>query len=181
MNNNPPNICVICQGEHNCMWKEHPSEPSMYCDPCAELKRQAKGVVTHVIDGLYLGDLIAAKGFDGARLCVHENPEYATTHQGATYHMPYLTKPPNSPLDRTGALASWGMLDKIAEFIETALLRGHKLIVHCKGGVERSPLAIAHYLVNYSDSYDNYTDAYAFLKSIRPVVSKRTFWLPAKM
>lgn len=163
--------CVICGANHDLLWSKH--YPSMYCGPCAVLKRAAKGVVTHVIDTLYLGDIFAAKTFDGERLCVHENPEYASMH-----HIPILTILPNSALDRTGAIASIAQLDKVVDFIINRLRAEVPLIVHCKGGVERSPLAIAYFLVKAEQDYSTLDDAYKYLKSIRPVVSDRTFWLP---
>lgn len=164
-------ICILCHNNHNCVWGKT-TKPSMYCAQCAIIKKESKGVLTPIIKTLYLGDIFAAANFDGERLCVHENPEYASMH-----HMPYLSTLPNSPIDRSGAIASFTQLDKINEFINERLNSGIKLIVHCKAGVERSPLAIVYFLVK-NGYYPSIKEAYTYLKTIRPVVSDRTFWLP---
>lgn len=54
--------------------------------------------------------------------------------------------------------------------------RYSKVIVHCAGGMERSPLVVATYLIQegYASDYD---DAYHFIKEIRPVVSDCRDWI----
>lgn len=145
----------------------------MYCVPCALLKDDVKGKYHEIVAGVYLGDYEAAKKFVGVTLCVHEDDEFAVG-----YHIPILKKKPNSHMDRTGALVSMAKLNTAVQFIDHHVKRTTQdMLIHCKGGVERSPLVVAHYLVE--DGFcSNLDDAYAYIKKIRPVISERKFWLP---
>jgi hypothetical protein len=161
--------CIICGAEHERLWLD---EPSMYCQACADVRHDATGTTTHVGDTLYLGDLVAAGNFKGFRLCVHERvPDY----EGTFHHIPILTHLPKSATDRTGARVSPLALSRAINHIQHCVLSGINLIVHCRGGVERSPLVVACYLREVR----GYTlaEAYAYLQKIRPVVADRTAWL----
>lgn len=164
-------VCTICFGEHDRLWGD---KPSMYCGPCGKLKGDAEGKCQEIITGLYLGDYEAAKKFVGVTLCVHEDDEFAVG-----FHIPILKKKPNSHMDRAGALVSMAKLITATAFIHyhVSYVNSPPLLVHCKGGVERSPLVMAHYLldIGFCQSLD---DAYTYIKKIRPVVSERKFWLP---
>lgn len=161
--------CTICFQSHDNVWDNN--EPNMFCKRCETLKRNMKGQYQNIIGSLYLGDIFAGKSFKGDTLCVHENPDYARMH-----HMPFLSKQPKSPLDRSGALASIKGLNKIADFINEYVEQGKDILVHCKGGVERSPLAVAWYLCS-CQNFKNLDEAYQYLIRIRPIVSDRKFWL----
>jgi protein-tyrosine phosphatase len=127
------------------------------------------------MDNLFLSGLAAASKFDGMRLCVHECiPHY----EGSFIHIPILSKRPNGPTDRTGAVVNMDQLNKAVDVIDDYMKRGEKLLVHCKGGVERSPLTLAWYLVHRANQFSTLCQAYGYLKSKRPVVSKRLIWLP---
>jgi hypothetical protein len=165
--------CVICFCETTNTWN---GLPNMYCETCEPIREAARGVVSHVIDTLYLSDMQAAKSFDGFRMCVHESgPEY----DGQCHFIPILETRPNSSLDRSGAVASIKMLNEAADLIHQHVSNQEKLLVHCQGGVERSPLTIAWYLVNKAKRFSTLDQAYVFLKQKRPVVSPRLFWLPS--
>jgi protein-tyrosine phosphatase len=116
----------------------------------------------------------AAGEFDGYRMCVHED---GPLYKGQCYFIPILTTKPNSKWDRTGAIASIIELEKACKIIDQHVSNDEKILVHCMGGVERSPLTIAWYLVQWGQAVD-LKDAYEFLKEKRPVVSDRRFWLP---
>lgn len=165
--------CIICFVEHNRMWTV--DKPAMYCEDCALIKSDSVDVVSPVIDNLYLSGIVAAGKFDGARLCVHEN---TPTYAGPFFHVPILTKRPNDSIDRTGAVASIDALERACDIISEYQSRGQKLLVHCVGGVERSPLTLAWYFVKRTKDFDGLIEAYNFLKTKRPVVSERMFWLP---
>ncbi|MDE1830392.1 MAG: dual specificity protein phosphatase family protein [Thaumarchaeota archaeon] len=146
----------------------------MYCEDCVPIRELSRNKADNIIDQLYLGDMKIAGTFDGLRLCVHEHgPQY----DGQCFLIPILTKRPFSKWDRTGATASIEKLDECAELIETHVNKGNKLLVHCFGGIERSPLTIAWWMVKTKRA-DNIEDAYKFLQSKRPAVSERLFWLP---
>lgn len=164
--------CNLCFGQHDNTWEKDPTQPHMYCTPCQKIRKDAKGTVTHVIGSLYLGDLLAASKFDGGTLCVHENPLFAVKHQIAI-----LKKLPNSMLDRTGALIDTDKMGNCIEFIQDYELNGKPLLVHCKAGVERSPLVMATYLW-VDQRFDTLEKAYMYLIRRRPTVSDRSFWMP---
>jgi hypothetical protein len=150
------------------------SVPAMYCEPCAVIKKDSVDVTNQITDLIYLSGMQAAAKFDGKRLCVHE---MTPTYEGQFHHIPVLVKKPNSKSDRTGAVASTEALDRAADLIEEHVANGVPLLVHCYGGVERSPLTLAWWLVR-SKQYNTLQEAYDFLKAKRPVVSERLFWLP---
>jgi hypothetical protein len=166
--------CTICFSEHDHRWYD---KPSMYCEACAKLKEDGLGKCQEIVPGLYLGDYESAKKFVGITLCVHEDDEFAVE-----YHIPILEKKPKSHMDRTGALVSMAKLNTAVQFIRYLVRDGieygpENILVHCKGGVERSPLVVAHHLVE-SLWFADLDKAYAHIKKIRPVVSERKFWLP---
>lgn len=163
--------CILCFAEHDEMYGDR---ISMYCAPCAIIKKDSVEVISQITDTLYLSGMFAAGKFDGARLCVHE---CVPTYKGQFHHIPILSKRPNSTIDRNGALVSIEALGRAADLIEQYVTRGERLLVHCHGGVERSPLTLAWYLVR-SLQFKTFIQAYEFIKEKRPVVSERLFWLP---
>lgn len=166
--------CIICFTEHSALYED---KPSMYCEPCATIKKDSVPVISHIEGKLYLSGAEAAKQFQGSRLYVHEDPNgYKGPWQ--QLHVPILTKKPNSNLDRSGAIASIDALNYAAEIIDMYVNWNDSLLVHCHGGVERSPLTLAWYFVTKAKKFDTLQEAYDFLKSKRPVVSERLFWLP---
>lgn len=162
--------CVICKTEHDRMYGD---KPSMYCPGCAKLKGDIKGVISVVTPLLFLSDYEGAKGYDGSKICVHESTKYVTEK---TSHIPILKTFPVSPLDRSGAKVNPEALDEAVTTIAIYTKTGRAVLVHCAGGVERSPLTVAHYLVEH-EGYKDLQSAYAHLKAVRPVVSERYEWL----
>lgn len=146
---------------------------AMYCAECAKVRHAAEGTITHVLGELYLGDIFAARAFRGERLCVYcDYPPYG----GDCFHIPILAVKPKNQIDRT-ATASLVALDEAAKLITERLEAGKSLLVHCMGGVERSPLTIAYWLVK-TNRCTTLAGAYQSLKAIRPVVADRQSWLP---
>ena len=166
------NKCIICFGPHENTFTD--GSPNMYCVPCEKVRKAARGTVSGITDRIFLGDMIAGETFEGSRLCVHED---GVKYSGPAYVLPILIRKPNSKLDRSGAIASTLALEAGSTMIN--FCHGNKipLLVHCHGGVERSPLLIAYYLVNHW-GMPGYEAAYQYIKSIRPVVSDRRMWLP---
>lgn len=163
-------ICSLCMKAEGLQFE---NMRALYCAPCFEARKASWGVVTEVLPGLYLSGMREAEIWtDGTRLCVHED---TPTYEGGL-HVPILAKKPNSFKDRTGAIASIEALDKVADIIEYHQKNEDPLLVHCWGGAECSPLAVAWYLSQVGFGY--LEDAYAFLKEKRPVVSPRIIWLP---
>ena len=163
--------CVICFEEHTNTWSDG---PNMYCYTCVPVREAARGTTSEILNNLYLSDMNAAGKFDGDRLCVHEaGPQY----DGQCHFIPILTVPPRSKWDRTGAVVDICALHRAVDIIELDQGKKERLVVHCMGGIERSPLTVAWYLTR-SKKFKSLSDAYAFLKTKRPAVSQRLFWLP---
>lgn len=163
--------CNLCFCAHENKWEKDPTQPHMYCTPCQKIRKDAKGTMTHVIGSLYLGDLLAASKFDGDTLGVHENPLFAVKH-----YIPLLAREPTSKINRTGALVNNKNLVECLEFINRYIIANTPLLIHCYAGVERSPLVVANYLLNYC-GFKTLNQAYMFLIRKRPTVSDRSFWM----
>jgi Dual specificity phosphatase, catalytic domain len=127
--------------------------------------------ISKIIGPIYVGSWEGAKDFKGGVLFVHHDIQWYTKG----LHIPLLSKRPNSATDRSGAKVNLGNLELIMEVIETHFQTDNPLLIHCKGGVERSPLSVASWLVKYH----NWTldRAYFNLKQLRPVVEDRREWL----
>lgn len=167
--------CIICFTNHDLLWED--GSPARYCAECEVIKKDSVPVISPIIDNLFLSSMTAASTFDGIRLCVHEN---IPTYTGTYYHYPILIKKPNNDIDRSGALAPLELLNNAVDIIEMYIDNDLPILVHCVGGVERSPLTVAWYLIR-SGKCKNFEEAYTFLKSKRPVVSERVFWLPKEL
>lgn len=66
-------------------------------------------------------------------------------------------------------------LELVAREIEERYTVDKKTLVHCMGGMERSPLAIVYWLHTYHGM--SWDDAYEYVKKIRPMVMNRLQWL----
>lgn len=168
--------CIICNDEHERKWMN--DEPAMYCFKCAKIKNDSEGVITQITPNIYLSGMEAAATFTkGTRICVHERtPIYPMVF--GDRHIPLLAVRPKNGIERDGGLVDMGKLDLIMDIIGQHDFANVPILVHCVGGVERSPLVLAYYLTHRSLRYDTIHDAYDMLQAKRPVVSKRLFWLP---
>jgi len=115
---------------------------------------------SEIIPGLFVGDLQDAQRFDGTIISVLPDvPEGEPTH---AIQMPFLAQ---------GVVT----LDQTAALIDDELAQGHRVLVHCEEGCERAPLVVAWFLkTRRSMTLD---EAYALLKSRRPMVVDRRRWL----
>jgi protein-tyrosine phosphatase len=115
---------------------------------------------SEIIANLFVGDLQDAQRFDGVVISVLPDvPEGEPAH---AIHMPFLGH---------GIVS----LDSTADLIEAALGRGERVLVHCEEGCERAPLVVAWFLrTRRAMTLD---EAYALLKSRRPMVQDRRRWL----
>jgi hypothetical protein len=115
---------------------------------------------SEIIPNLFVGDLQDAQKFAGTIISVLPDVPYAEPPRAL--HMPFLAE---------GVVT----LDKTAALIDDELARGHRVLVHCEEGCERAPLVVAWFLkTRRAMSLD---DAYALLKSRRPIVEDRRRWL----
>jgi protein-tyrosine phosphatase len=115
---------------------------------------------SEIIDGLFVGDMQDAQKFDGTIITVL--PDLPQGEPPQAIHMPFLAE---------GVVS----LDRTASLIEAELADGHRVLVHCEEGCERAPLVVAWFLkVKRGHTLDQ---AYALLKSRRPIVVDRRRWL----
>jgi hypothetical protein len=115
---------------------------------------------SEIIAGLFVGDLQDAQKFDGTIISVL--PDLPQGEPPQAIHMPFLAD---------GVVS----LDQTASLIEAELAQGRRVLVHCEEGCERAPLVVAWFLkVKRGHTLDQ---AYALLKSRRPIVVDRRRWL----
>ncbi len=115
---------------------------------------------SEIIAGLFVGDLQDAQKFDGTIISVLPDvPEGEPPH---TIHMPFLAE---------GVVT----LDRTAVLIDEELALGHRVLVHCEEGCERAPLVVAWFLKTKRGK--TIDEAYALLKSRRPIIEDRRRWL----
>ena len=127
---------------------------------------------------LYLGSLVDARAWAGERLSVHENPvDYPRGPDDACIAI-LQARPRGSASRPEQFWASRSQLERASSHISARLAAGVRLLVHCGGGVERSPLTIAWWLVRTGECQD-LCAAYAMLRATRDIVADRTRWLEA--
>jgi protein-tyrosine phosphatase len=115
---------------------------------------------SEIIAGLFVGDLQDAQRFQGVVISVL--PDVPESEPADAIHMPFLARGRES-------------MDEAAELIAAALARGERVLVHCEEGCERAPLVVAWFLrARRGMTLD---DAYALLRSRRPIVQDRRRWL----
>jgi protein-tyrosine phosphatase len=115
---------------------------------------------SEIIENLFVGDLQDAQRFDG--MIINVLPDLLEGEPAHAIHMPFLAK-------------GLETLERTADLIDDGLARGHRVLVHCEEGCERAPLVIAWFLkTRRAMTLDQ---AYALLKSRRPIVEDRRRWL----
>ena len=126
---------------------------------------------SHIIGSIYVSSYPGAASFKGRRICVHHD-----TSLVYDFHMPILLTRPDDEDRNKGAIANLKQLELIGTIIDSCLDDNDPLMIHCKGGVERSPLTLVYYLMKFRKySID---EAYEYVKKKRPVVVDRRSWLP---
>lgn len=115
---------------------------------------------SEIIPGLFVGDLQDAQKFDGTIISVL--PDVPDAEPPHALHMPFLAE---------GVVT----LDKTAALIDDELARDHRVLVHCEEGCERAPLVVAWFLKTRRGM--TLDQAYALLKSRRPIIEDRRRWL----
>src|SRR5216683_953128 len=115
---------------------------------------------SEIISNLFIGDLQDAARFNGMIISVLPDPMPGEPDR--TIRIPFLANG-RATLDSTAAL------------IDAALFRGLRVLVHCEEGCERAPLTVAWFLKTRRGI--TLDEAYALLKSRRPIVQDRRRWL----
>jgi protein-tyrosine phosphatase len=115
---------------------------------------------SEIIAGLFVGDLQDAQRFQGVVISVL--PDVPDSEPPHAVHMPFLARGRDS-------------MEETAALIDAALGRGERVLVHCEEGCERAPLVVAWFLRERRGM--TLDQAYALLKSCRPIVEDRRRWL----
>lgn len=115
---------------------------------------------SEIISGLFVGDLQDAQHFDGVIISVL--PDVPEGEPPDAIHMPIL-------------LNGIATLDSTAVLIDHSLRIGRRVLVHCEEGCERAPLVVAWFLKTRRGM--TLDEAYALLKSRRPIIADRRRWL----
>lgn len=115
---------------------------------------------SEIITNLFLGDLQDARRFDGMIISVLA--DLMAAEPGRTIHLPFLAN-------------GRATLDSTAAVIDAGLRLGMRVLVHCEEGCERAPLVIAWFLRTRRGL--TLDEAYALIKSQRPIVRDRRAWL----
>ena len=125
---------------------------------------------TEVIPGLFVGTVADARTFDGKIICVLAS--WPLDGNPAALWIPILHIDHDASPFVERALPQ--QLDIVAREIG---LRVRPVLVHCREGRERSPLAVAYYLVATGRAWCMH-EAYKTLREQRPQVVDRSAWLP---
>ena len=151
-------------------------------------------MITEVLPNLYLGAWPDQMIFSGGILNVLEQaPERAHSlwvpilreESWMTYEGMNLHATDEEAIQRVmvrqpeNIRASEGALMLAADIIERFHTQARPLLVHCGAGIERSPLAIAFWMVHRPNSGMTLDGAYGMLMTLRPIVMDRREWLPA--
>ncbi len=113
-----------------------------------------------IIANLFVGDLQDAARFDGIIISVL--PELLESEPRRAILMPFMAN-------------GRATLDTTAAVIDAALERNQRVLVHCEEGCERAPLVVAWFLKTRRGM--TLDEAYALMKSKRPIVQDRRRWL----
>jgi hypothetical protein len=140
-----------------------PLLPSLHTREHSRADNPQKGVTwqeSKIVPNLFLGDLQDASRFDGMIISVL--PDAMADEPKRTIRLPFLANG-RATLDTTAAL------------IDAGLRLGMPVLVHCEEGCERAPLAVAWFLKTRRGM--TLDEAYALIKSRRPIVKDRRSWL----
>jgi hypothetical protein len=133
-----------------------------------------------IIPNLYVGELLDAN-FVAYRISLGEDDWEVIT---VTDYEPDRSIVGNSThicitrkisKDHEGIRANMKSLNKAADKIDEILKKKKKCLIHCGGGIERSPLCVAWYL--HKKKGMTIADAYQLLWQKRPCVLYRGDWL----
>jgi hypothetical protein len=113
-----------------------------------------------IVANLFVGDLQDAARFDGIIISVL--PELLESEPRRAILMPFMAN-------------GRATLDSTAAVIDAALERNQRVLVHCEEGCERAPLVVAWFLKTRRGM--TLDEAYALMKSRRPIVQDRRRWL----
>ena len=123
--------------------------------------------MTHIIDGLFIGSESNAKNLDEL---TSEDIRYIVnvTSHVPLYHREHLHYC-HLPADDSQKQNLLEYFDQAYAFIQQAMEKNEKVLVHCVAGISRSPAIVIGFLMRYAKMTMN--DAYHFVKRKRTIVS----------
>ncbi len=130
-------------------------------------------------DCIWLGDFIDTLKFEGEIICVLQ--DIPKGEPKGSIWIPVVRS--TTTLDDSQLIAEQDAnvyaqmpnLDLISGILEENWKKKIKTLVHCMAGIERSPLAIVHWLHKFHGF--SYNEAYEYVQKIRPQVQNRLIWL----
>ncbi len=132
-----------------------------------------------IFDSIYLGDREDGLTFEGEIICVLQDIPKGEPKEALW--IPVVRSSITLTDDQLIAeqdeyvYAQRSNLDLIANILEKNRKKNIKTLVHCIGGIERSPLAIVYWLHKYHGF--TYDGAYTYVASKRPQIMNRLIWL----
>ena len=132
-----------------------------------------------ILDSIYLGDREDGLTFKGEIICVLQDIPKGESKEALW--IPVVRSSVTLTDDQLIAeqdeqvYAQRSNLDLIANILEKNRKKNIKTLVHCIGGIERSPLAIVYWLHKYHGF--SYNEAYKYVQKRRPEVQNRLIWL----
>jgi hypothetical protein len=124
-----------------------------------------------IIPNLFIGDKFDAEKLGNAEgwliIAVTEYENEIPNEPSEAIRRPFMR----------GDLADTAVLDEIGLIIGASIHHGKKVLVHCVHAHERSPLAIAWYLVQHFKAKD-LNEAYDMIIAKHPTAVRRLYWLP---
>lgn len=132
-----------------------------------------------ILGSIYLGDREDALTFEGEIICVLQDiPKGEPTKALWIPVVRTSTTLNNYQLlveQDADVCAQRSNFELIAGILEENRKKNISTLVHCIGGIERSPLVIVYWLRKYHGF--TYDGAYDYVKKIRPIVMNRLIWL----
>lgn len=126
-----------------------------------------KPTASEIAPGIFVGGWKDAASFEGARVCVlDEKPEELGQLAGAE-HLPIYDGAKDAPI-----LAN---LDRVADLMHAAHVRGAPVLVFCGHGVRRGSLGGAWYLHRYERL--SLEKAFDQIEAVRPQIQRPSEWM----
>ena len=130
-------------------------------------------------DCIWLGDFVDALKFEGEIICVLQDIPKGEPKEAlwipVVRSSTTLTDTQLVAEQDAYVYAQKSNLDLIARILEENKQKSIKTLIHCMAGIERSPLAIVHWLHTYHGF--SYNEAYKYVQKRRPEVQNRLQWL----
>ncbi len=136
-----------------------------------------------IIKNVWIGDIDDARVWKGNKICVLEKYPVDYTQREHSLLIPILSRvvenvtPTNKRemIKDEDAQVLMENIDLVSTIIQNHIMEGEKVLVHCIGGMERSPLAVTWYL--HRNAGVPVTDAFDYVKTKRPQALNRIQWL----